>query len=107
MKVVPATKTSKAKVFLDDRDLDQSDENGTQVVKSVVISPSSMLIMIDARFDTEVIQGVAYSAGSVKTQIILNRVTGILKKVEDIQGGILGATLGSGVHSSEELCRQK
>ncbi len=104
MKISPATKTQKGKVYLDDRDLDQSDANGNQVVKSIILSQANILILIDAQFDPENILGVPYSAGQVSTQISLNRTNGKLKKVEVIQGGILGATMGDGTHFSEEVC---
>ena len=104
LKIVPASSSQKAKIFLDDRDLDQSDGNGHQIVKSVVLAPSAILMSIDATFDPEQLQGITYSAGSVQTQMSLNRTTGLLKKVETIQGGILGASLGNGTHLSEEQC---
>jgi len=104
MKISPATKTQKAKMYLDGRDLDQSNANGTQVVKSVILTQANILILIDAQFDPENILGVPYSAGKVSTQISLNRANGKLKKVEMIQGGILGATFGDGTHVSEEVC---
>ena len=104
LKIMPASNSQKAKVFLDDRDLDQSDTNGHQIVKSVVLTPTVILMTIDATFDPEQLQGITYPAGSVMTQMSLNRATGQLKKVETIQGGILGASLGNGTHLSEELC---
>ena len=104
MKVVPAGAAQKAKIYLDDRDLDQSDSNGTQIVKSIVIAPAAILMTIEARFDPEVVQGVSYSAGTVMTQMTLSRNTGVMKKVETINGGILGANLGNGTRVSEELC---
>jgi hypothetical protein len=45
-----------------------------------------------------------YPAGTVSTQITLDPVTGKLKKVEKIQGGILGETMGNGTYVSEESC---
>ena len=48
--------------------------------------------------------GVAYPAGSVITNITLDPVTGKFKKVEKIQGGILGATIGNGTDTNEETC---
>jgi hypothetical protein len=38
------------------------------------------------------------------TQMTLSRNTGVMKKVETINGGILGANLGNGTRVSEELC---
>lgn len=107
MKVVPASGSQKAKVYLDHRDLDQSDSNGTQIIKSVVLSPAIILITVDAYFDPEVVHGVPYPAGKVLTQISLNRNSGQLKKVETIQGGILGVNLGEGTRVWEEQCTLK
>jgi hypothetical protein len=104
MKLTLASGTEKAKVFLDDRDLDQSDAFGTQVVKSVTLARPNILILIEAKFQPEEVMGVAYPAGSVTTNITLDPVTGKFKKVEKIQGGILGATIGNGTHTSEETC---
>lgn len=104
MRLIPPSKLRKAKVFLDDRDLDKADENGRQIVKSIVISYNQIFILIDARFEPETVNGVFYSAGSVSTQLTLNRTTGQLKKLDDIQGGILGANLGNGPRISEEVC---
>ena len=105
MRIVPATSSQKPKIFLDDRDLDQSDTSGTQLVKSIVINASTILISIQASFEPEVLNGITYSAGSVFTQINLNRNTGKLSKSEEIHGGILGANLGNGTHLSEETCQ--
>ena len=52
----------------------------------------------------EEIMNVAYPAGKVSTLITLDPISGKLKKVEKIQGGILGASLGNGTHVSEEVC---
>jgi len=104
MKITLASKTQKAKIFLDDRDLDKSDSFGVQEVKSVTLARPNIYILIDAKFEPEEIMGVFYSAGTVSTNITLDPVTGKLKKVEKIQGGILGATLGNGTHVSEETC---
>jgi hypothetical protein len=104
MKITLASGAQKAKVFLDDRDLDQSDAYGSQVVKSVTLARPNILILIEAKFQPEEVMGVAYPAGSVITNITLDPVTGKFKKVEKIQGGILGATIGNGTHTSEETC---
>jgi hypothetical protein len=48
--------------------------------------------------------GTAYTAGTVSTNMTLDPVTGKLKKVEKIQGGILGETMGNGTYVSEESC---
>ena len=104
MRITLASGTQKAKVFLDDRDLDQSDAFGVQEVKSVTLARPNILILIEARFQPEEVMGVAYPAGSVITNITLDPVTGKYKKIEKIQGGILGATIGNGTHTSEETC---
>ena len=104
MKIMPASKAQKAKVFLDDRDLDQTDQHSSQAVKSLLITQSSIVIYLQTRFDPEVLEGVRYSAGTVFAQLMLDRSNGKLKKVEVIEGGILGANLGNGTHVSEELC---
>ena len=105
MRIVAAIPSQKAKIYLDERDLDQSDSNGTQIVKSVVVSANTILINIQAQFEPEELGGVTYSAGTVSTQMNLNRTTGKLTKTEEIHGGILGANLGNGTHLSEETCR--
>ena len=105
LKVLSATKDTKAKVMLDGRDLDRVSEDGRQSVKGVVISETSVLIAIDAHFDPEVLYGVAYPAGKVATQITINRSNGKLIKVETIDGGILGAHLGNGSRITEEACQ--
>jgi hypothetical protein len=104
MKLMLASGSQKAKVFLDDRDLDQSDAFGSQVVKSITLARPNILIAIEAQFPPEELMGVAYPAGSVITNITLDPVTGKFKKIEKIQGGILGATIGNGTHTSEETC---
>jgi hypothetical protein len=104
MKLVPANKSGKAKIFLDGRDLDRSDSSGTQVVKSIRFASPNIVILIDAQFEPESFGGVSYPAGTVSTLINLNQATGKLKKVETIQGGILGSHLGNGTRASEETC---
>ena len=104
MQITLASKTQKAKMFLDGRDLDQSDAYGKQEVKSVTLARPNIYIVVEASFAPEEIMGVTYPAGSVLTQITLDPVTGKLKKIEKIQGGILGASLGNGTHTSEESC---
>ena len=104
MKIMLASGTQKAKVFLDGRDLDQSDAFGNQVVKSVTLARPNILIAIEAKFQPEEVMGVSYPAGNVVTNITLDPVTGKFKKVEKIQGGILGATIGNGTHTTEETC---
>jgi hypothetical protein len=104
MKMTLASGTQKAKLYLDGRDLDQSDMYGTQVVKSITLARPNILILIEASFQPEELMGVSYPAGTVLTNITLDPVTGKLKKVEKIQGGILGATIGNGTFTSEEAC---
>lgn len=104
MKLTLASGTQKAKVFLDDRDLDQSDAYGKQVVKSITLVRPNIFIQIDASFEPENVMGIIYPAGTVSTHITLDPVTGKLKKVEKIQGGILGETMGNGTYVSEETC---
>jgi hypothetical protein len=104
MKMMLASGTQKAKLFLDGRDLDQSDIFGMQVVKSITLARPNILIAIEAKFEPEEVMGVSYSAGTVITNITLDPVTGKFEKVEKIQGGILGATIGNGTHISEETC---
>ena len=104
MQITLASKTQKAKMFLDGRDLDQSDSYGKQEVKSITLARPNIFIVIDASFAPEEIMGTAYPAGTVSTQITLDPVTGKLKKVEKIQGGILGESMGNGTRVSEETC---
>ena len=104
LKVIPASKNQKAKVFVDSRDLDQSDELGRQTVKSVLITESTVLISMEANFPPEGFDGVQYGAGSVMTAITINRATGQLRKAETIKGGILSATLGEGTKTYQEQC---
>ena len=104
MKVTLAAGNQKAKVYLDGRDLDQSDAYGKQEVKSVVLARPNIFISIEASFEPENVMGTSYPAGTVSTQITLDPVTGKLKKVEKIQGGILGETMGNGTYVSEEIC---
>ena len=103
-KVVPASKNQKAKVFIDDRDLDQSDESGRQTIKNVLITESTVLISMEAHFPPENFDGIQYGAGSVMTAIAINRSTGQLRKAETIKGGILSATLGEGTKTYQEQC---
>ena len=104
MKIMLASGPQKAKVYLDGRDLDQSDTFGSQIVKSVTLARPNILIAIEAKFAPEEVMGISYSAGTVLTNITLDPVTGKFKKVEKIQGGILGATIGNGTHTTEEVC---
>ena len=103
-KVTPASKNQKAKAFVDDRDLDQSNELGRQAVKGVLITESTVLVSIDAYFPPERFDGVEYGAGSVITVIAINRATGQLRKAETIKGGILSASLGEGTKTYQEQC---
>jgi hypothetical protein len=53
MKVMLASGSQKAKVYLDGRDLDQSDNFGAQLVKSVTLARPNILILIEAKFEPE------------------------------------------------------
>lgn len=104
LKVSPASKNQKAKVYVDDRDLDQSDELGRQAVKNVLINESTVLISMEANFPPESFDGIQYGPGLVSTVITINRSTGQLRKAETIKGGILSATLGEGTKTYQEQC---
>jgi hypothetical protein len=104
LKIIPATKSLKAKVYLDDRDLDHSDGYGRQWIKNVVITEATVLISMETAFPSESFDGIVYGMGSVVTVININRLTGQLRKVETVSGGILSATLGDGTKSYEEKC---
>jgi hypothetical protein len=104
LKAVPGSKTQKAKVFVDDRDLDQSDELGRQIIKNVLVTESTVLISMEAHFPPEKFDGIQYGPGSVVTAITINRLTGQLRKSETIKGGILSATLGEGTKTYQEQC---
>ena len=104
LKVIPGSKNQKAKVFVDDRDLDQSDELGRQTIKNALVTESTVLISMEAHFPPESFDGVQYGAGSVMTAITINRSTGQLRKAETIKGGILSATLGEGTKTYQEQC---
>jgi hypothetical protein len=103
-KVVTASKNQKAKVFVDDRDLDRVSELGQQTVKSILIAEYTVLISMEAQFPPENFDGVQYGAGSVSTMIAINRPTGQLRKVQTVKGGILSATLGEGTKIYQEQC---
>ena len=104
LKVVPASKNQKAKVFVDDRDLDHVSEMGRQNIKSVLITESTVLVSVEAYFPPESFDGIQYGAGSVITAITINRVNGQLRKAETVKGGILSATLGEGTKTYQEQC---
>ncbi|MBU3613225.1 hypothetical protein [Polynucleobacter sp. MG-27-Goln-C1] len=104
LKLNPASKNQKAKVFVDDRDLDKSDELGRQAVKNILITESTVLIAMEANFPPESFDGIQYGPGLVSTVITINRSTGQLRKAETIKGGILSATLGEGTKTYQEQC---
>ncbi|QWE01485.1 hypothetical protein FD967_03610 [Polynucleobacter sp. JS-Mosq-20-D10] len=104
LKVMAASKNQKAKVFVDDRDLDRASELGQQAIKNVVIAESTVLISMEAQFPPENFDGIQYGAGSVITVIIINRSTGQMRKAETVKGGILSATLGEGTKTYQEQC---
>lgn len=101
---VVSTGSQKGKVFLDGRDLDRTASDSTQLVKHVSISKEKVTYLIDTLFEPEVLEGVTYSAGSVISSVSIDRNTGKLRKVETVQGGILGANLGNGTRAFEEQC---
>lgn len=96
--------TPKGKVFLDGRDLDRIGADGQQSVKNVLISKQRASYLLSTQFEAEVLEGIAYSAGSVTSIVMIDRETGKLRKVDTIQGGILGKNLGEGTRSYEEQC---
>jgi hypothetical protein len=104
LKVVASSKNQKAKVFVDDRDLDRVSELGQQTVKSILIAEYTVLISMEAQFPPENFDGIQYGAGSVSTMIAINRPTGQLRKVQTVKGGILSATLGEGTKIYQEQC---
>jgi len=104
LKVIAASKNQKAKVFVDDRDLDRASEFGRQTIRSVLISELTVLISMEAQFPPENFDGVQYGAGSVITVIAINRQTGQMRKAETVNGGILSATLGEGTKTYREQC---
>lgn len=67
MRITLASGSQKAKIYLDGRDLDQSDAYGKQVVKSVTLARPNILMMIEASFEPENVMGISYSAGTVLT----------------------------------------
>jgi hypothetical protein len=94
----------KGKVFLDGRDLDRAGVDSQQSVKNVLLSKQKASFLVSTQFAAEVLEGVAYSAGSVTSVVIIDRETGKLRKIDTIQGGILGKNLGEGTRSYEEQC---
>lgn len=104
LKVIDASNNQKAKVFVDDRDLDRASELGQQTIKGVLISEFTVLILVEAQFPPENYDGIQYGAGSVITVIAINRPTGQMRKSETVKGGILSATLGEGTKTYQEQC---
>jgi len=104
LKVIAASKNQKAKVFIDDRDLDRASELGRQTIRSVLVSEFTVLISMEAQFPPENYDGVQYGAGSVISVIAIYRPTGQLRKAETVKGGILSATLGEGTKTYQEQC---
>lgn len=94
----------KAKVYMDGRDLDRSDVDSRQSVRNVTITKQKASYLLSTYFEPEVLEGTAYSAGSVTSIVMIDRESGKLRKVDTIQGGILGANLGDGTRSYEEQC---
>ncbi len=104
LKIYSASKSQKAKVFVDERDLDRSDEMGRQSIKNVLINDASVLISMEAHFPPEIFDGKQYGPGSVVTMMNINRNSGQLRKTETIKGGILSASVGEGTKLYEEKC---
>ena len=104
LKVMAASKSQKAKVFIDDRDLDRVSELGQQTVKSILIDEYTVLISMESQFPPESFDGVQYGAGSVITLTAINRPTGQLRKMQTVKGGILSVTLGEGTKIYQEQC---
>jgi hypothetical protein len=92
------------KVYLDGRDLDVIGSEGRQYVKNVTITKQKASYLLSTQFDAEALEGTSYSAGSVTSIVTIDRETGKLRKLDTIQGGILGASLGDGTKSYEEQC---
>ena len=95
---------SRPKVYLDGRDLDINRTDSRQFVKNVTITKQKASYLLITQFDAEVLEGISYSAGSVISIVTIDRETGRLRKLDTIQGGILGARLGDGTKSYEEQC---
>jgi hypothetical protein len=96
--------TPNGKVYLDGRDLDMIGSDSRQFVKNVTITKQKASYLLSTQFDAEVLAGIAYSAGTVSSIVMIDRETGKLRKFDTIQGGILGANLGDGTKSYEEQC---
>lgn len=95
---------AKGKVFFDGRDLDRAGADGQQSVKNLLISKQKASYLLDTKFEPEVLEGISYSSGSVMSIVMIDLETGKLRKVDTIQGGILGKNLGDGTRSYEEQC---
>ena len=100
----PKNPKAKAKVYLDERDLDQRDEQGYQEVKNIQVSKSTVSFLTDTYFESEVFDGVKYPPGTVVATTTIQRETGQLKRVETIKAGILAKTLGEGTKTYTEKC---
>jgi hypothetical protein len=92
------------KVYLDGRDLGVIGSEGRQYIKNVTIIKQKASYLLSTQFDAEVLEGISYSAGSVTSIVMIDHETGKLRKLNTIQGGILGANLGDGTKSYEEQC---
>ena len=107
LKVITPTlnsRTQKAKVYLDGRDLDRIGEGGNQTIKNVVIEKDRISYLSDTHFEAEEFDGVLYAPGSVVSVVIIDRRSGRLRRVETVSGGILALSLGEGTKSYEEEC---
>jgi hypothetical protein len=94
----------KGKVYLDGRDLDREGTGTNQMIKNVVITKERVSYLSDTRFEAEFFDGVSYPPGSVTSIVMIDRISGKLRKVDTIAGGILASSLGEGTKSYEEQC---
>ena len=107
LKVAPPTespKSTKGKVYFDERDLDQASSGGRQEIKNVSITKDKISFLTDTSFPPEEFDGVHYAAGTVVSFTTISRASGELKKIETIKGGILASSMGEGTRSYTEKC---
>ena len=97
-------KSTKGKVYFDARDLDQLSSGGRQDIKNVSITKDKISFLTDTSFPPEEFDGVHYAAGTVVSLTTISRVSGELKKIETIKGGILASSMGEGTRSYTEKC---
>jgi hypothetical protein len=106
LKVVSADvrKGIKAKIFVDGRDLSQTSNDVRQEIKGVSISNDKVIFLIDTYFSPEQFEGNSYDAGYAIALTTISRSSGLLKRVETIQGGFLGSSMGEGTKIYTEKC---